>query len=202
MGQLGHLRQAVAAKTRHVLPSLGSWVSAGQDYWLCGWQRLGMNCFGGRSPGVERLHKVLLDSGGPAQVGSFIQIPRRPPRQRNMLTSDVSPPFPQSTLPPGFFLACMYPCENPSLSSLFCCLTPSGSLQPCCSLSGDDPYTLVDCFGWGRMVHPGKLPSCGWCHNSSCWICKLPLYSTDPLSLSSQACNSGLILFCPLSNYT
>lgn len=94
-------------------------------------------------------------------------------------------PLPQSTLSPGFFLACMYPCENPSLSSLFCCLTPSGSLQPCCCLPGDDPYSLVDCFGWGWVVHPGKLPSGGWCHNSSCWICKLPLYSTDPLSLSS-----------------
>lgn len=64
VGQQGHLRQAVAAKTRHVLPSLGSWVSmhwfsAGQDYCLCGWQRLEINCFRGRSPGIERLHKVL-----------------------------------------------------------------------------------------------------------------------------------------------
>lgn len=84
------------------------------------------------------------------------------PPPRNMLSSDVSLPSPSLPSYLDFFLACMYPCENPSLSSLSCGLTPSGSLQPCCSLSKMTPYTLVDCFGWGwEAVGGATTPAAG-----------------------------------------
>lgn len=100
-----------------------------------------------------------------------------PPPQKHAFFWCLSP-LPQSTLLPGFFLSMHVSVwKSKSLISVLWPDTVRFSPALLFSFQDDSLYS-------GRLFWMG-LGSCGWCHNSSCWICKLPLYSTDPLSLSS-----------------
>lgn len=96
VGQQGHLRQAVAAKTRHVLPSLGSWVSvhlfsAGQDYCLMWVAETWNELFQRQESWCREAAQSALRQWW-ACPGRIIHPNTKKAPQRNMLSSDVSPP--------------------------------------------------------------------------------------------------------------